>query len=154
MVKGLTVSSEREFRINKTLVHRIVRSLMVQKKFGICSMEINFVGQKLIEDINIKYLGHNFSTDIITFNYSGENDNLEGEIYISIPDARNNAQTYGVSLDEELLRLVVHGILHLLGFDDMEDKARVEMKREEDFLTSSNTDLIKNAVLIYGNKNS
>ena len=86
--------------------------------------------------INTQYLGHNFSTDIITFNYSGENDSFDGEIFISVDDAFSNSKKYKVSLDNEIIRLVIHGILHLLGFDDKNKFDLKKMKKEENRLVS------------------
>jgi rRNA maturation RNase YbeY len=77
--------------------------------------------------MNIKYLNHHRSTDIITFNYSGKNDELDGELFISVEDARNNARAYGVKLNEELVRLIIHGFLHLLGFNDKMSSERKKM---------------------------
>jgi probable rRNA maturation factor len=99
--------------------------------FSLQSLNINIISAGEIEKINSEYLGHNFSTDIITFNYSGENDTLDGEIFISLDDACNNAKKYKVSLDNEILRLIIHGILHLLGFDDKLPHEKKVMKAEE-----------------------
>jgi rRNA maturation RNase YbeY len=71
-------------------------------------------------------LNHHNSTDIITFNYSGNHSELDGEIFISVDDCRNNAGKFGVKLNEELVRLIIHGFLHLLGHND---KIKSEKKK-------------------------
>jgi probable rRNA maturation factor len=72
---------------------------------------------------------------VMTFNL-GEDDSIEGEIYISLPRAYEQSQEYGVTIREELSRLVIHGCLHLAGHDDRDDKARDGMKKLEDELVA------------------
>ncbi len=152
MVKNLSVSSGKKIRMNKLLVHNIVSLLRTEMKFTISSLEINFVDDDLILEINKKYLEHNFTTDIITFNYSGENDNLDGEIFISIDDAACNARKFKCSTDTELLRLIVHGILHLLGFDDQNKEDKKEMKKVENRLVKLFHEKVEEKDFIYENK--
>src|SRR5690554_755673 len=86
--------------------------------------------------INKKYLNHNYSTDIITFDYSSSGKNLEGEIYISTEDAASNSQKYKVTFKDEIMRLVIHGFLHLLGYNDQSQKEKIVMKRLENQLVN------------------
>ncbi|MCL5029136.1 MAG: rRNA maturation RNase YbeY [Bacteroidetes bacterium] len=102
--------------------------------FEISSIQINFISSKRILEINVKYLGHNYFTDIITFNYSEQINILEGELYISYEEASKNAQKFGVPEKFEYFRLVIHGILHLLGYDDQNKNAKLVMKRLENNL--------------------
>ncbi len=81
-----------------------------------------------------QYLNHNYSTDIITFNYSGSKTELDGELFISTEDAEYYAEKYGVSFMEEIIRLVIHGILHIVGYDDMTPKDKTVMKQMENKL--------------------
>jgi rRNA maturation RNase YbeY len=97
-------------------------------------MVINLLTGDQIIPINKKYLDHNFSTDIITFNYSGENYTLDGEIFISLDDATYYANKYDIELHNEILRLVVHGFLHMVGYDDKNSKDKRNMKQAEDRL--------------------
>jgi probable rRNA maturation factor len=102
-------------------------------EFKLKSLEISFVSGSEIHKINKTHLKHNYSTDIITFDYSGSQKSLDGEILISIDDALKNAKKYKVSAKEEICRLVIHGILHLLGYDDMktEDKRKMKLKENQ-----------------------
>lgn len=81
--------------------------------------------------INKKFLKRKYYTDIITFNYSKENK-IIGELYISIDRVKENAGIYNVTIENELLRIIVHGILHLLGYDDGSEKERKRMRKSED----------------------
>lgn len=83
-----------------------------------------------IHDLNVKYLEHDHATDVITFEV--EDTPLVGEIYISVDTAKIQANDYNVSLRDELLRLAIHGTLHLAGYTDSSDEFRAEMSLLED----------------------
>jgi len=93
--------------------------------------------------INNSFLGHNYPTDIITFDYSKKKLLFDAELYISLQEAQRNAKKYRVSLEQELMRLVIHGILHLLGYDDKNVKERVIMKKLENHLIQEYKYLLK-----------
>ncbi len=86
--------------------------------------------------INREYLNHDTLTDIITFNYNDEYDGISGDIFISVDRVKENAQEYNVHFKMELHRVIIHGILHLLGFDDQEDMARKAMREKENYYLS------------------
>jgi probable rRNA maturation factor len=136
LIRNLSVSNRTILEINKTEIHNFVNLLKAELNFEIESLSINFLTEEQIIPINNSYLGHNYSTDIITFNYSGENHTLDGEIFISLDDASFYANKYGVELHNEILRLIIHGFLHLLGYDDKEAKEKRKMKRVENKLVS------------------
>lgn len=123
MVKNLAINISGAFPVNKARVHKIVSILKNDHHAKIASLIINFVSSEQIKKINVQYLDHHYETDILTFNYSGSNTELDGEMFISPEIAAANAKRYKKEFDDELMRLVIHGFLHLLGFDD---KTRVE----------------------------
>ena len=90
-----------------------------------------FVSDKIILDLNRKYLKHNEYTDIITFDNSKGNT-ISGEMYISIDTVRQNAKDYQVDFRNELLRVMVHGTLHLCGYKDKTIDEQLEMRALED----------------------
>ena len=134
MVKNLTVSNSTKYIINKREIHILVNSLTKDLNFIVESVAINFITEKEIIPINVSYLGHNYSTDIITFNYSGENYTLDGEFFISLDDASYYANKYKVELSSEIVRLIIHGFLHLVGYDDKAKEDKKEMKKIENKL--------------------
>lgn len=134
MVKNLKVNFSGFFEIKKGIFHKLVEYLKNELKFDISFLIINFVSADLITQINIKYLNHHYSTDIITFNYNGNSKKLDGELYISKEDAKLNAEKFRVSCQDEYYRLVIHGILHLLSYDDQNKNAKLVMKRLENKL--------------------
>lgn len=90
-----------------------------------------FTDDDSLRKINIEFLEHDYFTDVITFSYNQGNV-INGEIYISIDTVRENSLNYKDSLQGEVLRVMVHGVLHLLGYDDKTDAQRKKMSRLED----------------------
>jgi rRNA maturation RNase YbeY len=135
LVKNLYVSSSTK-KIIKSRIHKLVGLLREDLEFSVESLYINFITAKEIHNINKEFLNQNSSTDIITFNYSGSNFEIDGEIFISTDDTNINARKYNVSLSNEFTRLIIHGILHLKGYDDINNNDRVKMKRIENNLTN------------------
>ncbi len=98
-------------------------------------VSIVFVGDEKILDLNKCYLHHNYVTDVIGFPLEKQDEGIEGEVYIDIEQAARQAPEYGVSLKNEVSRLVIHGILHLLGYDDATpDKKSVMSDKEDRYL--------------------
>ena len=133
MVKYLTVYSQNS-SINKRAVHSLITSLKEEYQFEITSLSISFIKSSELLKINREYLGHDYETDIITFNYSKKKKIIDGEILISFEEAKQNAKKYNVSFEKELMRLVIHGVLHLLRFDDKNAISKKIMKKEENKL--------------------
>lgn len=99
---------------------------------SISSLTYVFCSDDYLLDINIKYLGHDYYTDIITFPYK-EGDEVESDLYISLDRVKENAEDFNVSYDEELKRVMVHGLLHLLGYSDKSDDDIRMMREKEDY---------------------
>ena len=142
MIKNLKVNSI-DKSLNKIFFHRLVSLLKKEYHFNIELLLINFVSSEYLLSINKKFLGHNYPTDIITFNYSKKKLLFDAELYISLQDAEKNAKTYAVSLEQELMRLVIHGILHLLGYDDKIPLKKSVTKTMEDKLVNEYIFLIR-----------
>ena len=90
-----------------------------------------FVDDEKILEVNREYLGHDYYTDIITFDYD-EGDRINGDLVISLDTLETNARQFGKSYDEELHRVIIHGILHLCGINDKGPGEREVMEAAED----------------------
>jgi probable rRNA maturation factor len=95
---------------------------------------LNFIltTDKVLKEINIEFLKHNYNTDVISFNY-GDEDFITGEVYVGIETVKNNAKNYKVSCRNELLRVLIHGTLHICGHTDGSPDEKIEMRKREDF---------------------
>jgi len=87
--------------------------------------------EKLLE-INIERLGHDFYTDIVTFPLTDCETVLSSEFCISVDRIKENAVTFGRTYESELHRVIIHGVLHLIGFDDLTDEEEIEMREKEE----------------------
>lgn len=104
------------------------------QKEGKNTSEISFIfcSDDYLLDINRQYLDHDYYTDIITFDYV-EGDDVSGDVFISIDRVRENAETFQVSFQNELNRIIIHGVLHLLGYKDKEADEKKIMTGKEDY---------------------
>ena len=97
-------------------------------------INIIFCSDNYILDVNMKYLQHDYFTDIITFDYC-EKKVLSGDLFISVDSVRENSVYYGTEFEDELNRVIVHGLLHLIGYDDhSEDDIKVMREKENYYL--------------------
>lgn len=103
------------------------------KRLG--NINIIFCSDNYVLDINQKYLQHDYFTDIITFDYC-EGDKLSGDLFISVDSVRENSIEYRTEFPDELNRVIVHGVLHLIGYDDHTDEDVAMMRKKENYYLS------------------
>lgn len=104
----------------------------IEKEKKICGqIAYVFCSDDFLLDLNQRFLNHNTYTDIITFDYS-EGKTLNGEMYISIDRVKENAQKFEVDFEKELLRVIIHGALHLAGYKDKTNEQKEKMRKKED----------------------
>ena len=99
--------------------------------FKIAQINYIFCSDDYLLTLNQEYLDHDYYTDIITFNYN-ESSYMSGDIFISIDRVKENATIFGIDTEREFLRVMVHGVLHLIGFNDSTDKDEMIMREKED----------------------
>ncbi len=110
-----------------------LQSIIKAEGFSLNQLNYIFCSDEYLLNVNRQYLDHDFYTDIITFDNSEEEAVIEGDIFISIDRVKDNAQELNKPFEEELRRVLAHGILHLVGYDDKEDEQEQEMRAKEDF---------------------
>ena len=125
----------------RALNNRWFRMVAESEIRRIGDVNVIFCSDRYILDINMKYLQHDYFTDIITFDYC-EGDRLSGDLFISIDSVRENAVEYGATFEDELHRVLVHGILHLIGYDDHTEEQISQMRAKEDYYLAMRKSLI------------
>lgn len=123
-----------EFK-NKLLNNRWLKFVAGSEVCTLGDVNIIFCSDNYLLDINMKYLQHDYFTDIITFDYR-EGDVLSGDLFISIDSVKDNAEFYGVEFSDELNRVIVHGLLHIIGYDDHTEDEQKQMRAKEDYYLS------------------
>jgi probable rRNA maturation factor len=108
-----------------------IKHIVKKEKRTLASLDYVFCGDQYLLEINERYLQHDDYTDIITFDLSEGREDLTGEIYISVDRVKENASTFQTSFNEELHRVMFHGVLHLCGYGDKSASDRKIMKAKE-----------------------
>lgn len=109
-----------------------LKELAAQEGFKIGELNYIFCSDDYLLQVNRDHLDHDYYTDIITFDNSEDEDRLEGDIFISVDRVRDNAQTLNVPEEQELRRVLAHGLLHLSGYGDKTETEATEMRRKEE----------------------
>ena len=128
-------SEETSFHLENSSIHEKWLSFVAaEENNGINQLNYIFCSDEYLLKINIEHLNHNTFTDVITFEYASMP--IEGDIFISIDRIKENASEFNVSFMNELNRVMVHGLLHLLGYKDKTKEDKIEMTRKEDYYLS------------------
>jgi metalloprotein, YbeY/UPF0054 family len=122
----------------KRLTSRWLKFVAESESKRLGDVAVIFCSDNYILDVNIKYLQHDYYTDIITFDYC-EGNRLSGDLFISIDSVRENASFYGTEFADELNRVIVHGLLHLIGYDDHTEEDITTMRAKENYYLSQRT---------------
>ena len=109
-----------------------IRNSIKKEKRKLSRLSFIFCSDEYLLKLNIQYLRHKTLTDILTFDYSEDRKAINGEVYISIDRVKENAIKYKTNIDEELHRVIIHGVLHLIGYSDKarQDKSKMQEKEE------------------------
>ena len=129
MISYFTQDTDFQYK-GKRLTSRWLMDVAASEGRIVGDVSVIFCSDNYLLDINKKYLGHDYYTDIITFDYC-EGDTLNGDLFISVDTVRANADFYGATFHEELSRVIVHGLLHLIGYDDHTEEDVKQMRAKE-----------------------
>ncbi|MBE9469252.1 MAG: rRNA maturation RNase YbeY [Bacteroidetes bacterium] len=122
--------STKEFPLKKLEIKNWLNKVIINENYESGDLNIIFCSDVYLIEINKKYLSHDYYTDIITFNYC-EDKIISGDVYISTDRINENTSIYSTSFQNELNRVMVHGILHLLKYNDKTEEEKKEMTSKE-----------------------
>tara|TARA_Y100000590_G_scaffold364659_1_gene423165 strand:+ start:2425 stop:2871 length:447 start_codon:yes stop_codon:yes gene_type:complete len=129
---------------NEKNIYKIINKIFLDQNSSFNKILVILSNKKLLNKLKEKYFKLNQYTDVIVFNLEDENCLIDGEIYISIDDVYENAIEYNQTFDDEFKRVVSHGILHLLGFEDNTvDKKNIMKKLEDKYIEEYKDQIIR-----------
>lgn len=122
---------------------KFIERIFKEERKSLDTMNYIFCSDLMLLDINKKYLNHNYLTDIITFDLSEQSQKIKAEVYISIERVKENAIKFETSLNNEILRVMFHGVLHLCGYKDKTITQKKIMREKEGFYIKEYTKIYK-----------
>ena len=129
--------------LDNSSIDKLIKKIFNSEKCSNAKVNIVLTNRDLLSNLKKKYFNVNQYTDVIAFNLEENGEEIEGEIYISIDDVLENSNLFSVSFNNEFKRILIHGILHLLGYDDQKSKEiEIMQALEEKYLLNSNNDII------------
>ena len=117
--------------INSQNLKIYCKKVLHYKGYESYSISLIFINQEELKKMKNEYFQQDLYTDVIAFNLNDKGEDLDGELYLSIKIIKHNAKLYDVSLESEIKRVVAHGLLHLVGYKDDDDKSKKEMTKNE-----------------------
>jgi len=132
----ISFNYETDFKLdNKSKISKWITNVIEEENCKVGELNYIFCSDEYLHKINIDFLKHDTFTDIISFDYSVGKE-LHGDIYISVERVEENAKDFEVSFQDELARVLVHGILHYCGYKDKLEEEKVMMRSKEDHYLS------------------
>jgi len=126
-------SEDIDFKVvNPIKTKKWIKNTSFSEGYEVSQLNYIFCSDEYLLEINKQYLDHDYFTDIITFDNSEEDKQLEGDIYISVDRVRDNAETFHTDFDSEMRRVLIHGLLHLVGYEDSSEALKTAMRAKED----------------------
>jgi rRNA maturation RNase YbeY len=129
--------TDRRTSLNEDIIFHTINIIADEHSYSIYSIEINFITDKKIHELNNLILNHDYPTDIITLDYTQDNF-IKSELFISLDTIESNAIDFNTNFNIELARVILHGILHIVGYNDKTDEEKREMKKMEDYYLNLN----------------
>lgn len=117
---------------HRRVLKKFITSIFQKERKRLDELNVIFCSDRILRNINRRYLHHDFYTDIVTFEFSSIADNRTGEIYISLERVKKNARIYGTTQTSELHRVIFHGVFHLCGYNDQSKAEKKQMTQKED----------------------
>lgn len=129
---------------NKIIVRKWISEVFRQEKKELVCLNYVFCSDACLLELNIKFLNHNSYTDIITFDNSEKSNHIISDVFISVERVRDNSKTFNTPFIEEIHRVMIHGLLHLFGYNDKNRREIETMRKKEDYYLSLLPNFIHN----------
>ena len=135
---------DNDLKLSNKLITKILSSILInQTKYKKADISIIINNDEYLRRLKIKYFNMDILTDVITFDLSDNNIDLDAEIYISLDRVRDNAKRYNQTFNQEMKRIIIHGCLHLVGFNDSsKEEINIMRKKEKEYLNEFNQNII------------
>ena len=128
--------------LDKLKILNILNSIVTNENKEFDSLNIILQDDEYLRILKQKYFNQDIYTDVISFNLEDSHDPIDGEIYVSIPRIIDNAKKYKIDLNDEFKRILIHGILHLVGYNDNTKKDKIHMTKLENYYININKGII------------
>lgn len=120
-------------KVFKENIKYITKSISTEENIKLSYISLIFCNDEIIRDYNKKYLNHDYETDIITFHDTDEKSQTEGELLISLETVKYNSERFKTIYENEIYRVIIHGVLHLCGYKDKTSAEKSKIRKKEDF---------------------
>jgi len=120
-----------EHSINKKSLQNYCKKVLNYNNYNFYLVSLIFIDKEELREMKKTYFKQDAYTDVIAFNFNNRDEDLEGELYLSIDIIKNNANDYSVTLENEIKRIIAHGLLHLIGYKDDSDREKRKMTKME-----------------------
>jgi len=129
----------KNYEINNSGISDILNLILKNENKKIENLNIIIENDHFLKVLKKKYFNQNVYTDVITFNLEEDNQPIDGEIYVSLPRIIENAKAYNSKFEEEFKRIIIHGFLHLVGYNDIDKNQKNKMTELEDYYITLNS---------------
>ena len=129
----------KNYKINNSAITEILSLIIKKENKKIENLNIVIENDNFLKVLKKKYFNQNVYTDVITFNLEEDNEPIDGEIYVSLPRIIENAKVYDSKFEEEFKRIIIHGFLHLVGYNDLDEKQKNQMTKLENYYITLNS---------------
>ena len=135
---------DNKLKLSNDLIEKVISDIIFnESEYNNIKISVIISDDEYLRSLKIKYFNMDIFTDVITFNLSDDDKNLDAEIYISWERVSENTRKYKQEINDEMKRVIIHGCLHLVGFNDSTEKEKIYMReKEQEYINSLGEDII------------
>ena len=130
--------------INDSQIKFLYNKILKNHKIKNIELSLILSNRNYLNQLKMKYFNQNYYTDVIAFNLNNQDEDIVGEIYVSIDDIKQNAEKFNVTFNDEFKRIIIHGLLHIIGYkDDTQNKKQIMTSFENKYMLFIDDEIIK-----------